>query len=418
MIRILHTSDWHLGLELGGHDRLWEQAQFLDWLLETCRKRSIDALLVAGDVYDSANPSLAAQKLFHGFLARFHQEMPGSQLVVVAGNHDSGARLELPRPFGLALGDIHLAGTLRSDDPGLLDKHLIRLTDRAQSPAAWVLAVPFLRAEALQCRITGEESVEQAYLQSVAALHETLRAQAQARDPELPVITMGHLTLAGSDRAGSERILIGGVESVPVSTLATGSDYVALGHIHRAQTVGSEHVRYSGSPLPIDFDERSYRHQVCVVELDGPGQPVRIESVAIPRPVPFLRFGEPPCPWSELEGLVEAYDWTPWQELPREQHPFVDLQILADSPVPDLRERCERLCQGKPFRLVGSPRMPRPRSEAEAPVAIESDLSSSAAPLELLRHHWRRTWQTEPEPAVEDCFREILDQLHMERKSP
>jgi len=135
VIRLLHTSDWHLGLELGGHDRLPEQERFLSWLLETCAKREVDALLVAGDVYDVANPSVAAQEVFAKFLVAFRTRLPRADVVVVAGNHDSGPRLELPLPFCESLGGIHLVGGTTPLPEGE-DRHVLVLHDARGDAAA------------------------------------------------------------------------------------------------------------------------------------------------------------------------------------------------------------------------------------------------------------------------------------------
>ena len=408
MLRLLHTSDWHLGLELGGHDRLEEQRLFLDWLIATCQAREVDALLVCGDIYDTVNPSVAAQGLFARFLVRFHEELPHATLVVIAGNHDSALRLELPRPFGEALGRIHLHGTPDA-------KALIPLPDRTGTVAAWCLAVPFLRAGDLDCRLQEGETPAEAFQRAASTFYATVRAGIPEGQGHLPVVGMGHLTLAGSLKAGSERILIGSVESVPVAALSQGCDYVALGHIHRAQTVTSEAVRYCGSPYPIDLDESRHPHGVVLVELESAGVPARPVFLEAPPSVPFLRFADPAPAWDKVEAMVAAFDWSPWQDVPRSLQPLVELRYDAGQPVSDLRKRCEELCANRPFRLVGSPRgtgsSDRPELVASA---ISTDLQGRDTPRALLGRHWRERFGEEVPAPVSRCFEEVLAEVEIE----
>jgi len=409
VVRFLHTSDWHLGLELGGHDRLPEQERFLQWLLDLCVEREVDALLVAGDVYDVANPSVAAQEAFAKFLVAFRARLPRADVVVVAGNHDSGARLELPRPFCESLGGIHLVGGTTLLPPGER-RHLVVLRDAPGAPAAVCLAVPFLRTTDIECRLGEGETPEQAYARSVDAFYASLREAADRLHPDLPVVAMGHLALAGSERGGSERILIGGLESVPGTSLARHADYVALGHIHRGQKAGAPHALYSGSPLSMDFDERRYSHRVLVVELEARGAAPKLESVPVPEFVPLLRLPENAGSWEEMERAVEAFDWGPWKDRPESEHPLVDLQFLSTGTEADLRAKTQALCADRPFRLVGSPRALERGGggSGEAPSPAR-DLSSDQAPFEIFERHWRRRNGNPPPDEIVSCFREIVD---------
>jgi exonuclease SbcD len=414
MIRLLHTSDWHLGLELGGHERLEEQKLFLAWLLDTCQAQRIDALLVCGDVYDTANPGVAAQRAFAEFLTGFHRRLPAASLVAIAGNHDSASRLELPRPFGEALGSLHLRGLVTDSVHDLL----LPLPDAQGRALAWCLAVPFLRSGDLDCRIQGEETPQEAFQRAVAALYAKAAEGIPEAQRHLPVVGLGHLTLAGSARAGSERILIGGVESVPVAALSQACDYVALGHIHRAQTVGSERVRYCGSPYPIDFDEARHPHGVVLVELEAAGTPPRCTFLEHPPAVPFLRFADPPPPWSEVEARIQAFDWNPWQDAPRSLQPLVELRYDARESVAELRRRCEELCAGRPFRLVGAPRAVGTDRTAQEPTSGPSDrLQERDTPRVLLERHWRSRFSEALPAPVAQRFEAALTEVAIEGES-
>jgi DNA repair protein SbcD/Mre11 len=396
-------------LELGGHDRLVEQRRFLDWLLETCRTEAIDALLVCGDVYDVANPSVAAQSAFAGFLVEFHQKLPNATVVVVAGNHDSPSRLELPRPFGEALGGMQLRGLVA---PSPAD-HLVALKSADGAVGAYAVALPFLRAGDLDCRLESDESPQDAYLRAVAGLYRSVRESVPAVHRHLPLVAMGHLTLAGSRRAGSERILIGGVESVPVDALAEECAYVALGHIHRAQTVGTEIVRYCGAPYPVDFDEHRYRHRVVVVDVGAQAQ-TSVREIDVPEFVAYLRFCDPPLAWEEVERAVEAFDWAPWKGVTRALQPLVELRFDAKVPVGDLRTRCEALCRDKPFRLIGAPKGVSDTTEEKGVAVERSSLRERGTPEDLLVRFWRNKFDADVPEAIRTRFREASDEVAIE----
>ncbi|MEK7393896.1 MAG: exonuclease subunit SbcD [Fibrobacterota bacterium] len=412
-MRILHTSDWHLGLELGGHDRLDEQKRFLSWLMDLCVERRIHALLVCGDVYDVANPSVAAQAAFAEFLAGFHRRLPNSDLVIVAGNHDSASRLELPRAFGEVLGGVHLRGVV-SDS---VQDRIVPLRGEDGSTGAWCVALPFLRAGDLDCRLEGEETPQEAYVRAVASLYRDARESIPEGQKHLPLVAMGHLTLAGSLRAGSERILIGGVESVPVQALSEGCQYVALGHIHRAQTVGTESVRYCGSPYPVDFDEHRYRHVVLEVELE-PGSAPSVHSIEVPEFVKFLRFTDPPVAWDGVEKAVEAFDWSVFQGLERSLQPLVELRYDGSIPVSELRSRCEALCAGKPLRLVSAPKAVMGRESSSTTPPIAASLRERETPEALLGRHWKSKFDAQVPDALLTRFRMAVDEIAIEGKVP
>ena len=282
-MKIIHTADWHLGNTFHGHDRHDEQAYFLDRLVDLLIEEQPDALLVAGDVFDTSNPSAAAERLFFDFLSRATAEVDGLQIVVTAGNHDSAARLEAPATM-LSTHRVFVRGTVRRTADGEVDygRHLIPLrlrnTDRV---AALCLAVPFLRACDSPAGLTPSEGVTHFFrgLRQAASAH---------RNAGVPLVTVAHFYAAGADVCAdehSERLVVGGQECVDVERLPRGFSYVALGHIHKGQAVaGRSDVRYAGSALPMSFSERGYRHGVVRVEIDEAGHPV-----ATPVELPPLR---------------------------------------------------------------------------------------------------------------------------------
>lgn len=429
-MRIIHTSDWHIGLELNGHNRLDEQAEFLKWLLNRCFELRIDALLIAGDIYDVANPTVEAQALFAKFATEFKNKLPKASLVVIAGNHDSGGRMEIARPYTQALGGIHMVGSLGLNDSDRFSKHVIPLCDADGLPGAWCLAVPFLRASDLDCKKHESETIEQAFGRSISAKYSELRLQAVSLNPDLPIIAMGHLTTLGCEKAGSERILIGGVESIPAANLSEGMDYVALGHIHKAQPIGVKKnnavdnlkVQYCGSPLSMTFDERKYEHKILLVEISKPGAEIKVTPIPIPQIVAFIRFSEDIKSWNEVVSDIENYDWSTWKDTTRNLQPFVDIHFLNEGNLGDIRSKVDELIKKFPFRLVGSPRRVVDEknnimSEAQSSLA-KIDLSSVESPLEVFEKYYSKKYQAALPVELKDCFKEILDEtlIHREAK--
>ena len=267
MIRILHTADWHLGQTFFGYDRTEEHEAFLDWLAGEILRQEIDALIIAGDVFDVSNPSAASQSIYYRFIYRVTAENPNLQIVIVAGNHDSAARLEAPLPLLQAMRT-EVRGVVRKLEGGVVDyDHLcVELKNRQGEVELLCMAVPFLRQ--------GDYPVVQTegnpYSEGVRELYtQLLRKLWKRRKPNQAILAIGHLQATGSEIAEkdySERTVIGGLECVSPEAFPEQIAYTALGHIHKAQRVsGRENVRYAGSPIPMSFAERHYHHGVVMV---------------------------------------------------------------------------------------------------------------------------------------------------------
>ncbi len=268
-MRILHTADWHIGQTLAGFSREAEHRAFLDHLGTLIVSHDVDALLVAGDVFDGINPSGEAQRMLYTALATYLHLRPGLTIVMIAGNHDPAARLEAPEAVLRALG-VHVVGTISTGPDGTdLAKHLIPLAD-ATGVKAHVLAIPFLRAADLPGLTLGSATgPEGAVVAAVRTLHATLTEAAVAAAQGLPLIAMGHLTCIGAEPSqGAERpIRIGGEDAVPPSIYPAALSYIALGHLHKPQSLDGGRVRYSGSPFPLSASEIPYDHGVTLIEL-------------------------------------------------------------------------------------------------------------------------------------------------------
>ena len=275
-MRILHTSDWHLGRTLYGRKRYEEFAAFLDWLVQTIEVERVDALLVAGDVFDTSTPSNRAQQLYYRFLWRVAASCC-RHVVVVAGNHDSPSFLSAPKELLRAL-NVHVIGSVTD----VLEDEVLVLK-RDEQPEALVCAVPYLRDKELRTVEPGEtidikntkliEGLRQHYA-SVCALAQQQRDDfADAGLGKVPLIAMGHLFTTGGktvDGDGVRELYVGSLAHIGQDMFPTCIDYLALGHLHVPQSVGGlEHIRYCGSPIPMGYGEAGQQKKVVLVEFDG-----------------------------------------------------------------------------------------------------------------------------------------------------
>ena len=275
-MKILATSDWHLGNLFHGYDRLPEHRHFLSWLLIQIEEQQPDALLIAGDVFDNGNPSAAAQSVYYEFLAKATQTCRQMQIIITAGNHDSASRLEAPRPL-LTHHQVEIRGNVHRswvmDEEGGswqidYDDLMIPITGK-DGDRAVVLAVPYLRSDVVQ---------NASYSKGVNNILRTLTAKAKERYPGLPLVMMAHMYAKGADIAkkdASEKIIIGGQEEVNMEGWTTHPDYLTCGHIHKRQHIwNTDWARYSGSILPMSFTEKDYTHGIDLVTLSKNSKPI------------------------------------------------------------------------------------------------------------------------------------------------
>jgi exonuclease SbcD len=413
-MRLLHTSDWHLGQDFYKFDRSFEHRRFLDGVVQTLVDEKIDVLLIAGDVFDVSNPPAAAQRMFFEFLADAKRRVPHLQTVVIAGNHDSGARLEAPAEL-LRNFAVTVVGRVVSTAQGIVsgEAFLVPLFAHKQgvpdagSPAAVCIALPFLKNADVQWSDQNcpyPEAVVRCYRQAITA------ARAQFGDA-IPLIAMGHMHARGGQNSkDSERpIIIGGEESVPLAELADEFSYIALGHLHLAQDVGGHpHIRYSGSPLPMSFSEINYTHQMVVVELNV-DKKISLKPFPIARPVEFIRCPSRPLEIDEVLNELSALALPPLSEA---QYPYLEVPVRLSGPVPELRSQIETALKNKCIRLVKvSPHRPEgvensPAEKRDRPIGLDS--LRSLDPLTVMSDLHQRKYQSKPDDDLLKAFREVL----------
>ena len=335
-MKIIHTADWHLRQTFFGHDRSREHAAFLEWLHHTIVATDTDLLLIAGDVFDSPNPSAEAQRMFYSFLTRITCAKNDLQVVITAGNHDSAARLEAPNSL-LGVFNTSVSGVVHYIDGEIDYQRMIVPLKKG----GCCLAVPYLRHNDLPDADT--------YSEGVAMLYGKLLSMAKEQGYS-PIIAMGHLQASGAEvSAGdtSEYAVIGGMEGINTAFVQEGIAYTALGHLHKAQRVARrENIRYSGAPLPMSFAERNNTQSVTQVVLeDGI---CSIEKIVFDAPVRLMSVPAKPEP---IEDVLKALSVLPDGEI-NESSPYLEVNVLVKSTDPTLRQQIEDVVLGKSVRLV------------------------------------------------------------------
>ncbi|MEZ6960595.1 MULTISPECIES: exonuclease SbcCD subunit D C-terminal domain-containing protein [unclassified Aeromonas] len=403
-MKILHTADWHLGHQLHGHDRRFEHDVFLDWLTDTLKARQIDALLVAGDLFDTANPPASAWQQLYRFLARLRAEMPNLDMVLIGGNHDSPSKLDAPHEL-LRAFDLHLVGSISRDKDGQLetDRLLVPLHDNEGKVAAWCAAVPFLRSSDLRVEPLAEG--QDRLIEGVRQIYAEVLAEGRKRcEQDQALIAMGHAYLAAGQLSElSERRVLGGNQHALPADIFAGADYTALGHLHLAQRP-AEGVHYSGSPLPLSLTETGYRHQVLEVTLEA-GQLTAVEPIPVPRSVEMIRL-----PLGSLDEALAAIDALELPDRPQEAQPFLEVRLLLPKPEARIRERILAALAGKPVRLARINTQYQGSGQGLAD-GRERRRLDELSPTEVFRLCYQRQFEGEPEVGLVASFEEILEQV-------
>lgn len=358
-MRILHTSDWHLGQKFLYRSRAEEHKRALDWILQTIIDKKVDMLIVAGDVFDIGNPPNYARSMYYQFLKKL-LNTNCRHIVITGGNHDSPSMLNAPREL-LSTMNIHVVGCATEN----IEDEIIELINTDGELEAVIAAVPFLRDKDLRFSYAGESGDERVerlragllkHFTDLGKLMEKYTAQ------DIPILATGHLYMKGayaSDR--QDNIYIGDKENLSASEFPKIFDYVALGHIHRAQTLGDlQHIRYCGSPISLSFSETKDEKCVCLLDFDGK----KITNIST-LPLPTFRrlktiTGDLEYVKTRLQKLADDYaeHLTTWVEVIVETDrliPNLD-QILYDfsseMPLELLKIRVRRQVEQQDFKTI------------------------------------------------------------------
>ncbi|HHT0463542.1 exonuclease subunit SbcD [Raoultella planticola] len=397
-MRIIHTSDWHLGQNFYSKSRAAEHSAFLNWLLTSAQAHEVDAIIVAGDIFDTGSPPSYARELYNRFVVQLQQT--GCQLVVLAGNHDSVATLNESRDILAFLKTTVVASAGHA--PFILPQ-------RDGTPGAIFCPVPFLRPRELVTSQAGHSSGEKQQL-LLNAISDYYQQQYEAAcalrgDRPLPIVASGHLTTVGASKSDAVReIYIGTLEAFPASHFPP-VDYIALGHIHRAQKIGgSEHIRYSGSPIALSFDETGKSKSVNLVTFtDGQLTEVLPLTVPVTQPLAVLK--------GDFSSISEQL--TQWRDAPQEPVVWLDIEITSDEYLHDIQRKIQAQTEDLPVEVL---LVRRSRAQRERILAGERRETLSELQVEEVfeRRLAQETLEEAQQLRLTQLFNETLHSLNGE----
>jgi exonuclease SbcD len=338
-MKILHTSDWHLGHTLYNYDRTEEQMAMLLQMVNIVKEEQPDVFLLCGDVYHTSQPSAAVQTMFTNALVQIRDANPGMTIVITAGNHDSGSKHDIFRTPWKAL-KVYTVGCI---DASQKEELVVEVPGKG-----YVIAVPYVN----------ERNMPKGLFQ------ELIDIVGEKNAYNLPVVMMAHTTVRGCDFAGHDNAseyTVGGIDSYDLDEMGSGYDYLALGHIHHGQFIhsGKHNVRYCGSPIPVSFDEM-YKHSVSIVEVAKHGEKPTIKEIEINphRPLVTLPI-EGVATWEDAKDLLKNY--------PNDIDAYIRLNVEVDDFLPaDANAEAQMICEEKKckFCVINSRRLNKNRTEA------------------------------------------------------
>ncbi|MDE1140457.1 MAG: exonuclease subunit SbcD [Paraburkholderia tropica] len=403
-MRLLHTSDWHLGQNFMGKSRQAEHQQLIDWLVTQLDAHAVDAVLIAGDIFDTGTPPSYARELYSQLVVRLHAA--GVTLLLLGGNHDSVATLR----ESSALLERLSAQVVPHADAAPNQVRVLPLRGKPGEAGCVVCAIPFIRARDVMQGETGQsaEQKQQSLQQAIQAYYQAVFAAAEARRAQLsaelgrpvPLIATGHLTTVGASASESVReIYVGALDAFPTSAFPP-ADYIALGHIHRPQKVGGlEHIRYSGSPIALSFDEATQRKEILLVDVGANGLDA-VTPLAVPafQTLAALRGNLKTLPAAFAEI---ARDATP------ERPAWLEVTVAEDDYLADLPARIQAMTEDLPLDVL---RIRRERGNAAAQLSADSGVTlDELDPLDVFaRRLAHETLDDDVRGALTDRYKNVL----------
>ncbi|HGM5491523.1 TPA: exonuclease subunit SbcD [Serratia fonticola] len=402
-MRLIHTSDWHLGQYFFTKSRAAEHQAFLRWLVEQVEQQRVDALIVAGDLFDTGSPPSYARELYNRFVVELQRT--GCQLVVLGGNHDSVATLNESRELLSCLNTTVIANAQTE-----LEQQIVVLNQRDGQPGAVLCAIPFLRPRDLLTSRAGEsgnqkqQALQEAIAEHYHSLYQAACARRDALGLPLPIVATGHLTTVGVTTSDSVRdIYIGTLDAFPAQAFPP-ADYIALGHIHRAQNVAkSEHIRYSGSPIPLSFDELGKAKSVFMVDFaDGALQQIAQLEIPTFQPMQLIK-GD----LQQIEAQLQQF--ADYQgELPV----WLDIEVATQDYLSDIQRRIQQLAEDLPVEVVLLRRSKEQRSQTIAQQDKET-LNELSVGEVFERRLALETEMAEPrQQQMRQMFQQVVETLH------
>ena len=381
-MKILHTSDWHLGHVLYGFDRTEEQQAMLDQMADIVEEQKPDVFLLCGDVFHTSQPSNTVQTILSEGLVNIHKANPEMVIVMTAGNHDSPTKHEIFRTPWRAL-NVYAIGRLEKEN---LDEHIIEVPGKG-----YILAIPYAYEQTLPNGL----------------FQQLLDRVAERNAKGLPVIMTAHTTVKGCDFLGHEQAteyIVGGIDSIALEQLGEGYDYLALGHIHHGQFVhsGKHNVRYCGTPLPISFDE-TFNHTISMVEINKHGETPTVTEIAIQNPHPLVNLpSEGLASWETAKELL--------QQFPDDLPAYIRLNVEVENHLPvEATAEAVSLAKGKQCRFCHINSKRKAASQNEVKVLTVQEFQAEQ-PIEIAKQYAAYTG-TGFNEEMTAMFNEVLDMV-------
>ena len=402
-MKILHTSDWHIGRVLYGRRRHEEFDRFFDWLIDCISREGIEVLLLAGDVFDNGTPGNRALEQYYRFIGRAG-EAGCRHVVVTAGNHDSPSLLNAPRQV-LHYLNVHVVGCMTES----LRDELLLLRDGEGRPELIVCAVPYLRDRDIRRAEAGEtcEDKDRKLVEGIRDHYRQIGELALAKRAELnlnlPIIAMGHLFTSGGQTVegdGVRELYVGSLGQVRADNFPDCFDYLALGHLHLPQRVGgADNRRYSGSPIPMSFGEAGQRKIVLAAEVIEKG--LSIQEIAVPC---FQQLTTVRGDWNQISGRIAAL---------KEESSSSWLEVIYDGEevLGNLQERLRELIDGSNLELLRS-KDKRLADQTLIRMATEETLDDLEPQEVFVRCLEAHSVPLEQQSELMDAFREAVAALH------
>lgn len=387
MMKIIHTSDWHLGQNFFNYDRSDDHESMIRQLIDLVQTEEPDALVIAGDIFDVATPNTTVQKRFAESVVKIHDARPSMTIVCISGNHDSASRHEIHQTPWEAL-NVQMIGKANMTE---MDENIISINGKG-----WIVAVPY----------TNERFLNDEFYSRLEATIKEKTAE------ELPIVYVGHAAITGCDHTGHDIMngrFVGGIEYTGLDELGTVYDYIALGHIHKAQTFGNGRARYCGTPLPVSFDEvrSGYEHSFSIVEIEAHGSVPSIRTVDVDCPHPLVSIpSEGHAPWKDVIAELKKF--------PSDIEAYIRLNVLLkeSEQMPfDKDRQIEEAMAGKAARYaVTNPTRESQVSEERrqnAMNAITVEELQKLDPITVLKGYAERLGYT-----FSDKFQEMFDTVY------
>ena len=394
-MKILHTSDWHLGQDYYTYDRTEEHASFLHQIQDIVKEEKPDVMVVSGDIYHTATPSNTTMKFFNEQLDNIRTAYPEMHIVITAGNHDSSSRLESTKNLWKHLG-VSVVGKICKDNGHVLYDDLIIPIKRNKELIGYIIALPHMYPNSypLDDNETSEESRMDIFMKH---LGEAVQEKLDKND--VPVVMMAHMTITGTDIRGHEKT-IGGMDEVPIQQLsAVPFDYLALGHIHRTQFVAEKNkAHYCGTPIPVSFDE-DFNHTVSIVEIGTQEKTPKVRYIDIENPWPIMTVPSEPLAFDEALQELEKVN--------NDMKAYVRLNVLLDGVAPvDALIKAEKIVQDKALRLCYIKWNRVNQEQQKAMRTLRMEEFQEKQPLDIAKLYYKNTYNSEMSDRLIELFEE------------